>query len=66
KRLKACLQDAWQTLGDREAVVAREITKVFEEVYRGRISAIIEALKVKSVDAELKVIYDAATIVPKC
>ncbi len=37
-RLRRFLEDALETLGDRETVVARELTKRFEEVFRGRIS----------------------------
>jgi 16S rRNA (cytidine1402-2'-O)-methyltransferase len=37
-RLAATLEDAYQTLGEREAVVARELTKLHEEIRRGRLS----------------------------
>ncbi len=53
RRLKACLQDALKTLGDRQAVVAREITKVFEEVYRGKLSAIINEIEGKEIKGEV-------------
>lgn len=56
KRLKDFLQDALQTLGDREAVVAREMTKVFEEVYRGKISEIIKALADKEIKGEVTLV----------
>ena len=35
------LEDALAVLGDREAAVAREITKKFEEVLRGNLSELI-------------------------
>jgi len=38
RRLMATLKDAREILGDREAVYAREITKYFEDVKRGRLS----------------------------
>ena len=38
KRLAACLSDLHQTLGDRPAAIAREITKLHEEVRRGTLS----------------------------
>jgi 16S rRNA (cytidine1402-2'-O)-methyltransferase len=41
-RLMMFLQDALETLGDRHIVVARELTKKFEEVFRGTLS---EALR---------------------
>lgn len=37
-RLAATLKDAREILGEREAVVARELTKLHEEVRRGRLS----------------------------
>jgi 16S rRNA (cytidine1402-2'-O)-methyltransferase len=37
-RLAATLTDALEILGEREAVVARELTKVHEEIKRGRLS----------------------------
>ena len=37
-RLAATLRDAFEILGEREAVVARELTKVHEEIRRGRLS----------------------------
>jgi 16S rRNA (cytidine1402-2'-O)-methyltransferase len=40
-RIVACLEDALQILGEREAVVARELTKLHEEIVRGRLSEIV-------------------------
>jgi 16S rRNA (cytidine1402-2'-O)-methyltransferase len=39
-RLLACLDDVLATLGDRNATLARELTKVHEESRRGRLSAL--------------------------
>jgi len=39
-RLRASLTDMVAVLGDREAVVARELTKLFETAVRGRLSAL--------------------------
>jgi 16S rRNA (cytidine1402-2'-O)-methyltransferase len=36
-RIAATLRDAQQILGEREAVVARELTKLHEEIVRGRL-----------------------------
>jgi 16S rRNA (cytidine1402-2'-O)-methyltransferase len=38
-RLLAALADLETVLGDREIAVARELTKLYEEIFRGRISA---------------------------
>jgi len=37
-RIAATLKDAYEILGEREAVVARELTKMHEEIARGRLS----------------------------
>jgi len=41
-RIAATLHDAREILGEREAVVARELTKLHEEVARGRLSELAE------------------------
>jgi len=38
-RLRAALQDLQDVLGDRQIAIARELTKLHEEVFRGPISA---------------------------
>jgi 16S rRNA (cytidine1402-2'-O)-methyltransferase len=40
-RLAATLKDTYEILGEREAVVARELTKVHEEIRRGRLSELV-------------------------
>jgi 16S rRNA (cytidine1402-2'-O)-methyltransferase len=41
-RLAGSLKDAYEVLGEREAVVARELTKLHEEIRRGRLSELAE------------------------
>lgn len=41
-RLAASLRDAYEVLGEREAVVARELTKLHEEIRRGRLGELAE------------------------
>jgi 16S rRNA (cytidine1402-2'-O)-methyltransferase len=41
-RLAASLRDAYEVLGEREAVVARELTKLHEEIRRGRLRELAE------------------------
>jgi 16S rRNA (cytidine1402-2'-O)-methyltransferase len=43
-RLKAMLTELMEILGDREIVMLREMTKMFEEIKRGPISTVLEYL----------------------
>jgi 16S rRNA (cytidine1402-2'-O)-methyltransferase len=40
-RIAAFLKDALEVLGDREAAIANDLTKLFETVARGRLSALL-------------------------
>lgn len=44
-RLEKSLEDALEELGDRPAALARELTKLHEEVLRGSLSEILEELR---------------------
>ncbi len=46
-RITDMLKDVYDVLGDRQIVVARELTKVFEEIKRGRISDILSQVSVR-------------------
>ena len=43
-RLEAFLRDALATLGDREAAIANDLTKMFEKVERGTLSSLLEGV----------------------
>jgi len=59
KRVAATLRDMLETLGDREIVVGRELTKVFEEFLRGRISAVVEQVEGREVRGEVAILVSA-------
>lgn len=43
-RLEGFLRDAINTFGDREAAIANDLTKMFEQVQRGTLSSLLEAV----------------------
>ena len=55
-RVVDMLVDVYELLGNRPAVVAREVTKVHEEFVRGPISQVLEHLKNKPVKGEITVL----------
>ena len=59
-RLVATLKDALEVLGEREAVVARELTKLHEEIRRGRLSQLTAyyADKKSDIRGEIVVLID--------
>jgi 16S rRNA (cytidine1402-2'-O)-methyltransferase len=57
-RIGAALRDARGVLGDRSAAVARELTKLHEEFYRGTLSEIEQQLDKDSVRGEMVLVID--------
>jgi 16S rRNA (cytidine1402-2'-O)-methyltransferase len=55
-RLVATLRDLLDILGDRQIALARELTKVFEEVRRGPITQILDTLKQGKVRGEITLV----------
>jgi 16S rRNA (cytidine1402-2'-O)-methyltransferase len=60
-RLMESLQDLQQILGDREIVVAREVSKVHEEFLRGTLSKIITQLGEQTVKGEITLVVHGST-----
>jgi 16S rRNA (cytidine1402-2'-O)-methyltransferase len=63
-RIAAALGDAREILGEREAAVARELTKLHEEVLRGRLSELAERFAAAETHTrgELVLVIDRTTI----
>ena len=61
RRLHATLKDLFEVLGDRHIVIARELTKVFEEIIRGRISEVIAMLEDKTIRGEITILVAQAS-----
>ena len=61
-RLAATLKDAYEILGERDAVVARELTKVHEEIRRGRLSELSDYYEREEPRGEIVVLIDRNVI----
>ena len=55
-RLKSMLMDLKDILGDRQVVMLREMTKVFEEIKRGLVSDVLEQLEPDSIRGEITLV----------
>ena len=60
KRVRAMLAEALDVLGDRPAAVARELTKLHEEVLRGRLSELPAVLDAATLKGEIVVVIGGA------
>ncbi|HLE42303.1 MAG TPA: 16S rRNA (cytidine(1402)-2'-O)-methyltransferase [Nitrospirota bacterium] len=63
KIIKA-IEDMIAVFGDRQAVITRELTKVYEEIVRAKLSDVLKHLKQKTVKGELTVIVHGASKEP--
>ncbi len=59
-RLAAFLRDALEVLGDREAALANDLTKFYEKVERGRLSALLRSVEGLKLKGEYTVVIAAA------
>lgn len=60
ERVVASLQDALDVLGDTEVTIARELTKMHEELIHGRVSEVLAALRARErVHGEITIVFAA-------
>ncbi len=52
-RIEATLRDALDAMGDRQSVIARELTKIHEEFLRGSLSELIEEIARRVIRGEI-------------
>jgi 16S rRNA (cytidine1402-2'-O)-methyltransferase len=57
-RLVKSLRDMHELLGNRHAVVARELTKKFEEIIRGDLATILKKLENRSIKGEITLVVE--------
>jgi 16S rRNA (cytidine1402-2'-O)-methyltransferase len=60
-RLSETLKDLFEILGDREIVLTRELTKVYEEVLRGKVSEIQEKIGLRTLKGEITLVVSGKT-----
>jgi 16S rRNA (cytidine1402-2'-O)-methyltransferase len=58
RRLKGTLENICEVFGNRQAVVVKEMTKVHEKAYRGRIIELLETFPEDEIKGEFTVIVD--------
>jgi 16S rRNA (cytidine1402-2'-O)-methyltransferase len=61
RRLLATLKDLFEVLGDRHIVIARELTKVYEEMIRGRTAEVIAQLEDRTIKGEITLLVSKAS-----
>lgn len=61
-RVEACLEDLSAVLGDRPAAVARELTKMYEEVRRGTLPELLEGMKAEPARGEIVIVVGGAVL----
>jgi 16S rRNA (cytidine1402-2'-O)-methyltransferase len=64
-RLKDALDDIHESLGNREAVLAREVSKVHEEFLRGPVSELVRALGSGEIRGEVTLIISGSSGAPR-
>lgn len=64
-RLLSSLRDLTEILGDREIAVARELTKVHEDIFRGRLNQAIQHFEANSPRGELTLVVSGIVEQPQ-
>jgi 16S rRNA (cytidine1402-2'-O)-methyltransferase len=60
-RISETLQDILEILGDREIVLTRELTKVYEEIIRGKVSEILNQIEDRTLKGEITLVISGKT-----
>jgi 16S rRNA (cytidine1402-2'-O)-methyltransferase len=65
RRIVDSLKDIRDVLGDRDVAVTRELTKVFEEVIRGRVDELVGKLEAQDIKGEITLLVGGAPEKPE-
>ncbi len=60
-RIKRTIADLYEALGDRKAVIARELTKKFEELIRGSLSDLLQQMDQLTLKGEFVILVEGFT-----
>jgi 16S rRNA (cytidine1402-2'-O)-methyltransferase len=60
-RISETLQDILDILGDRELVLARELTKAYEEIFRGKVSEVLNRVGERRLKGEITLVVSGKT-----
>jgi len=60
-RISETLKDIYEVLGDREIVLTRELTKIYEEVLRGKVSEIQTQMGERKLKGEITLVISGKT-----
>ncbi|OGP92712.1 MAG: 16S rRNA (cytidine(1402)-2'-O)-methyltransferase [Deltaproteobacteria bacterium RBG_16_48_10] len=60
-RISETLKDIYEILGDREMVLTRELTKVYEEILRGKVSEIQHQIGERKLKGEITLVISGKT-----
>jgi 16S rRNA (cytidine1402-2'-O)-methyltransferase len=60
-RLTETLKDIFDALGDREMILARELTKIYEEILRGKVSKIQNQVGERKLKGEITLVISGKT-----
>ena len=63
-RVQTLLRDVLVVIGDREVAVVRELTKLHEEVQRGRVSQVLSRVADRELKGEVVVVIDGERVRP--
>lgn len=66
RRLRELLVDVLEVFGERQVVVARELSKIYEEFVRGSVSEVLALFADQEIRGELVVLIAPAPAGPKC
>jgi len=60
-RISETLKDTLEILGDREIVLTRELTKVYEEIIRGKVSDVLNQVGDRTLKGEITLVVSGKT-----